>query len=78
VQAVESDLAAAGLRDTPLGAIAVELAKAIGDPFASGSAIAALSKELRSVMAAALGVGDRGDDPLDELKRRRDRKPVIH
>ena len=44
------------------------------DPLVSGSGAAALSKELRVVMRAAVNAGHRGDDLGDELRPRRHRK----
>jgi len=40
----------------------------------TGSGTASLSKELRSVMAAALRDAPAAGDPIDELRARRDRK----
>jgi hypothetical protein len=45
--------------------------------FDTGSATAALSKELREVMAKALADATIGVDPLDELRARRDRKRAL-
>jgi len=42
--------------------------------FDTGSGTAALSKELRAVMAAAVQGAPAAADPVDELRARRDRK----
>jgi hypothetical protein len=74
VEVVQRDLAAAGVLETLLGQIAVELAPALTSPHSSGSAKATLSKEFSRVMDAALGMSTTRTDFLDELKLRRDRK----
>jgi hypothetical protein len=71
VNAVKADLDAAGRLDTPLGQQAVRLAQRMCSPYDTGSALAAVSKELRSVMAEALKDVDAGGDALDELAERR-------
>jgi hypothetical protein len=81
LDAVESELLTADRLNTMLGQVAVELARAMTDPLVTGSGAASLSKELRVVMAAAVNAGDRGDDLVDELRRRRDCKrgvPQVH
>jgi hypothetical protein len=45
-------------------------ARRIGAPFDTGSSVAAVSKELRAVMAKALEDAH-GADPLDQLRARR-------
>lgn len=61
--------------DTVLGQQAITLAGRLDRPGSdTGSSVAALSKEFRAVMDAAMaGVGVAAD-PLDELRARRDRK----
>ena len=74
VAAVERELTAAKRLDTALGAQAVALATRIDSGADTGSAVAALSKELRAVMDAALADAETAADPLDELRARRERK----
>lgn len=77
VEATTAELAAAGKLDTMLGQLALALAKRMGGEV---TGIAALSKELRSVTDAALGVKTSGAsavaDDVDELRARRDAKRV--
>jgi hypothetical protein len=74
-KAVSRDLEAAGRLDSVLGQQAVALAERIDlGATDTGSAIAALSKELRAVMEAALADAKGAADPLDELRARRERK----
>jgi hypothetical protein len=69
--AVRADLELAGRLDTALGRQAVQLAERMASPFDTGSAIAALSRELRAVMSEALKDSSTAADPLDELAQRR-------
>lgn len=69
--AVRVELQAAGRLDTALGRQAVLLAERASSPFDTGSAIAAVSRELRAVMAEALKDSSAVADPLDELAHRR-------
>jgi hypothetical protein len=68
-----AELQAAGRADTALGQQALALAERVNNPRDTGSAIAALSKELRAVMVEALKGAEVAADPLDELRARRDR-----
>jgi hypothetical protein len=52
--------------------MALQLARRIEAPGESGSGMAALSKELRAVMADVVKDAATGPDPLDELRARRD------
>jgi hypothetical protein len=45
--------------------------------FDTGSAVAAVSRELRATMTAALADVPVANDPLDELRARRDRKRML-
>ena len=72
VEAVRRELEAAARLDTALGQQA--LAAAVRMSAASGTAFAALSKELRELMTAATKGAATAVDPIDELKLRRDRK----
>ena len=74
VVATRRELVEAGMVETTLGQQALELARRISVGHDSGSSIAALSKELRVVMSAALASVEDAGDPIDELKAWRDRK----
>jgi len=69
-------LTAADRLDTVLGQQAVAIAGHMASSMQTGSSIAALSKELRSVLAEALEGALVVADPVDELRRRRDLKRV--
>ena len=71
VVTVRRELQAAGRLNSSLGQQAILLAGRIGVPFVTGSSLAALSKELRAVMAKALEDAQLGADPLDQLRARR-------
>jgi len=73
VAATLAELQAAGRADTALGQQALALAERVNNPRDTGSAIAALSRELRAVMVEALKGVEVAADPLDELRARRDR-----
>ena len=73
VAAVTSELEAAGRLETYLGASALALAERI-DSSTAVMGFAALVKELRSTMEAALAGVVVAADPVDELRSRRDRK----
>lgn len=73
-EAVRNELEAAERLETFLGAQAVALAGRIDAGGDTGSAVAALSKELRAVMDAALAGAPKAADALDELANRRRRK----
>lgn len=71
--AVRAELEAQGQADTPAGATALALAARLDggvgtDP---GSAVAAMSKELRMLMADLSKSPVAGRDPVDELRERR-------
>lgn len=76
VKATTAELAAAGKVDTMLGQLAISLA---GRMSGTTTGLAALSRELRSVIDAALGTKTGGgktqtSDGIDELRARRDAK----
>jgi hypothetical protein len=73
VASVQAELEAAGRADTYLGSAALALAERI-DRSTAVMGFAALVKELRSTMAAALAGAAVAADPLDELAARRDGK----
>ena len=60
--------------DTPLGAIALELAGILAEGGHTASGVAALSKELRGALSAALDGAPQAPDLVDELKARRERR----
>lgn len=71
-------LEAAACLETPLGQLAVEITLRILNPAETGSAVAALTKQLRDTLAAALSESEVVvEDPLDELRRRRDNKSRV-
>lgn len=73
VASVVAELTAAGRQDSAMGVLAVQLAQRM-TRFDTGGGLAALSKELRAVMAAALQQAPASSDLIDELKARRDAK----
>lgn len=75
VRTVRRDLEAARTLDTPLGQMTMQLAERLENAqFDTASAIAALAKELRLTLEAALAQQVRADDPMDELRARRERR----
>jgi len=75
VASVQRELEAAGRTDTYLGALALVLAARI-DGSKAVMGFAALAKELRVTMDAALAGVTVVADPVDELRSRRDAKRV--
>jgi len=73
-EAVRQELEAAGRLETVLGQQALMLADRLAAQGDTGSAVAALSRELRAVMEAALADAPAAADALDELAERRRRK----
>lgn len=82
LEAVRAELDAAGVTGTAAGQHALELATRIVNAPPLNTGVAAMSKQLQSVMADALGPADAAAaapmNPLDELKARRDRKRSAH
>ena len=74
VAATRRELQAADRLDSVAGQQALKLAERMYGLFDTGSAIAALSRELRAAMAEALKDAPRAGDSLDELAERRRRK----
>ena len=72
--AVEAELVAAGQRHSVAGECAVSIARRLDHCTEGGSVVAALSRELRACLDAALAGGSRGADPLDEIKKARERR----
>jgi hypothetical protein len=69
--AVEAQLAALGKEAAPLGATAVVLAARLDAGADPGSAMAAMSKELRTIMTELTRTATIAADPVDELLARR-------
>ncbi len=79
VDAIRSELEAAGKLNTSLGQLALVLARRISG---ETTGVAALSKELSRVTAAAIGSATPGasesdGDYIDELRKRRDAKKAV-
>lgn len=74
VAAMRKELESAERLDTFLGQQALQLAAQMAAGGETGSAMAALSKELRAVMTEALANAPKAADSLDELAQRRVRK----
>lgn len=73
--ATVAELEAAGREASPLGLAAVVLARRLDNSSnESGAAIAALARQLRDTLGAAMAGAQKAADPLDELRGRRDRK----
>lgn len=73
VAAVEAELDMLGKGHTMLGAQALEMAGLIAGGGETGAAVAALSRELRSIMVLVSRGVERGDE-VDDLKAKRDEK----
>ena len=67
-----AELAAADRVDCALGQAALALARRVDAGHESGSSVAALVRELRVTMEAALDGAARADDVVDELRRKRE------
>lgn len=75
IASVVNELTAAGRLSTALGQCALRLAVRMETSTVdTGAGLASMSKELRAVMAQALANAEESDDPIDELRARRDRK----
>lgn len=75
VAAARRELVAAGRLDSVLGQQALQLAARMCSAAPeTGSAFAALSRELRAVMAEAVSDGEAQDDPVNDIDARRARK----
>ena len=78
METVRAELEVGGKLGTSLGAMCVFLAERLSaSTFHTGSAVAAVSRELRATMTAALADVRVANDPLDELRARRDRKRLM-
>lgn len=72
--AVEASLREAGKRDTAMGEAALVLAARLDAGTDPGSAMAAMAKELRTTMTELTRGVSAVADPVDELRRRRERR----
>lgn len=72
--AVREELERIGKANTPLGAVATQLALRLDLGDDPGSAMAAMAKELRTTMAELTRTADAVADPIDELRKRRERR----
>lgn len=72
-RATRAELVALGRLESEVGARALKLAERLdaAPPDEPGSALAALSKELRATMVEARASGSVAADPVDELAARR-------
>lgn len=71
---VRKELDAIGKAETPSGAAALVLAARLDAGEDPGSAMAALAKELRATMLELTRTAPAAKDPVDELRKRRDRR----
>lgn len=69
-QSVRAELTTAARLDSALGRQALHLADQLGLSGHTGSSVAAMHRELRAIMEAALATAER-ESPVDELRRRR-------
>lgn len=75
IATVVNELTAADRLNTAVGQCALRLAVRMETSTVdTGAGLAAMSKELRAVMAQALAGAQEAEDPIDELRARRDRK----
>lgn len=73
--AVLAELTKAGCTGTVMGQAALVLARRLDHPtMDTGSAVSSLVKQLSATLEAALAGVAAVDDPVDELRRRRDQK----
>ena len=68
------ELDAAGRGDSAIGRAALVMAAKIQNGKESGSSLAALNREWRATMAEAVRGVAVAEDPIDELRARRDKK----
>lgn len=71
---VREELERIGKTNTPLGAVATRLALRLDRGDDPGSAMAAMAKELRTTMAELTRTAGVAADPIDELRKRRERR----
>lgn len=73
VSATRHELTRIARMDAPLGATALALAARIDSGLEPGSAVAAMSKELRACLEELRRTAPAAANPLDELRARRER-----
>lgn len=74
-RAIVAELEEAGRRETGLGTAAVLLARRLdARTMDTGSAVAAVVRQLQTTMEAAVAGAHMAADPVDEVRRRRDEK----
>lgn len=75
VEATRAHLARLGRLEHPLGLMALRLAQRLDGATAdTGSSLAAVTKELRAVLTEAAAGVKVSDDPVDELRRQREKR----
>jgi len=75
VDMVISSLATAEVLDTPQGRIALVLARRLdGNAKDSGASVAALARQLDTLLEKTLPSAEAQDDPLDEVTRKREER----
>lgn len=62
--------------DSAAGQMAIALARRLDANLDTGSAMAAVARELRTLIVEVLGNQPQAADPIDELRARRDRRPA--
>lgn len=72
--ATHAALEQAGRLDSPAGSSAMVLAAKLDRGGDTGSAVAALVRELRATMVDALANAEVAEDPVDELRRKREER----
>lgn len=73
-QATYDSLVECKRETTPLGRVALSLALRLDKGVDSGSAMAALAKELRAALQAATVNAAKKSDPIDELEKQRQKR----
>lgn len=73
-ETTHAELAAIGKTTTALGATALGLAARLDRGTDAGSAIAAMAKELRAILAELTKAAPAVNDPVDEVRRRREER----
>ncbi|WP_369222449.1 hypothetical protein AB5J52_14025 [Streptomyces sp. R39] len=74
--AAQTELESFGRGGTLAGGLVLALARRLDQagPADTGSGFAALAKELRTSLTAALAGAEQEDDPVDQLRRQREQK----
>lgn len=71
-ETTHAELAAIGKTTTALGATALGLAARLDRGTDAGSAVAAMAKELRAILTEMTRAAPAVNDPVDELRKRRE------